>query len=81
MGHGDAGRLLVGPPTQRVPVRVRLAPNRLSFPAISATGRGLSTDLSADTLSPADDHYALANGSVCGCADPQALTLSGLQEC
>ena len=79
--HGNAGRFLVCLPTQRLPVRARLAPNPLSFLAVSSTGRDLSTHLSADAPPPADDRHALANGSVRGTADPQALTHSGSQEC
>jgi hypothetical protein len=79
VGHGNVGRFLVGLPTQCVPTRVRLAPNRLSFLAVSAARRGLSTHLSANAPSPAHDHHALANGFVCGSADPQTVTHSKCQ--
>jgi hypothetical protein len=69
VGRGDVGRFLVGLPTQRISARVRLASASFSFPAVSAARRGLSTHLSADTPSPEDDRYALANGLVCGSAD------------
>jgi hypothetical protein len=77
----NAGRFLVGVPTQRVPSGVQLAFDRISLLAISVTGRGLSTRLSADAPPSSDDHHALANGFVRGSADPQAVTSSGSQEC
>ena len=70
------GEFLVGLPTQRVPSCVRLAAGGLSFSAVPAAGCRFSTYLSADTASPADDHHALANGSVRGITDAQALIRS-----